>query len=134
MNSGVVLDASALLAYLFDEPGAEEVEGAMSGRAAISIVNWAEVLSKSAEKGANPQEVEGWFKAQGILGRSVKVTPVIRIDAMRIAQLRPLTRARGLSLGDRACLALGLRLKLPVLTAERRWEELELGVRLQVIR
>ena len=134
MNSSSVLDASALLAYLFDESGAEVVESAINGGASISLVNWAEVLTKYSEQGGDPQDVPADLRSRRILGRRLRLVPMLRQDAMSIAQLRPLTRAWGLSLGDRACLALGLRLQLPVLTAERNWPQLDLGVRVQVIR
>ena len=134
MNSGAVLDASALLAYLFDEPGAEVVERAINGGASISLVNWAEVLTKYSEQGGDPQDVPADLRSRRILGRRLRLVPMLRQNAMSIAQLRPLARAWGLSLGDRACLALGLRLQLPVLTAERNWPQLDLGVRVHVIR
>lgn len=134
VSSTIVLDASALLAYLRDELGAETVSGAITSEAVISSVNWAEVLSKGAEEGENPEETVAWLETQGILGRWLKVIPLIEADAINIARLRPLTKAQGLSLGDRACLALGLRLGLPVLTADQIWTGLDLRVTVQTIR
>lgn len=68
------------------------------------------------------------IEARGILGQTLEVVPLFQEDGVTIARLRPLTKAVGLSLGDRACLALGLRIRLPVLTTDREWQRLELGV------
>jgi ribonuclease VapC len=99
-----VLDASALLAYLGDEPGADAVEMAIADRATIGAVNLAEVLGSLAVAGHDPEEA--------------------RFDedlALEAALLRPVTRHAGLSLGDRACLALARRLARPALTADAAW-------------
>lgn len=132
--SNFVLDASALLAYLRDESGATVVENALTQGAYISIVNWAEVLSKVTELGEDPQAFAQRLKDEGILGNSLEIISLTEEDAVAIAQLRPLTRSAGLSFGDRACLALGKRLGLPVLTADRTWTSLSLGVQVQSIR
>lgn len=134
VNSSVVMDASALLAYLHDEAGADVVTEALVHGAAISAANWAEVLSKIAEEGEDPEELADHLQAQGFLGESIEVIPLTDADARLIARLRPATRVYGLSLGDRACIALGLRLGLPVLTADRTWAVLDLGVTVQAIR
>lgn len=118
-----VLDASALLAYLHDEPGAEEVERAIAERAAISAVNLGETLSKLATVGEKPAEVVR--RLDESVGDLLYVAPVTLEDAVGIAELMPRQRELDLSLGDRACLALALRLELPVLTADRSWSELE---------
>ena len=130
----VVLDASALLAYLLGEPGAATVAEALTSGGLISAVNWAEVLSRVAEEGENPEELGARLGVEGIIGRVVEVIPLTEMDASIIARLRPLTRSAGLSLGDRACLALGMRLGLPVLTADRVWAELDLGVEVRLAR
>ena len=130
----VVLDASAMLAYLHGEPGAHTVAEAITDGALISALNWAEVLSKVAEESQNPEELVGRLESQGILGRAVEVIPMTSIDATIIARLRLPTRSAGLSLGDRACLALGMRLRLPVLTADRIWAGLDLDVEVQLVR
>jgi ribonuclease VapC len=70
----------------------------------------------------------------GLLGAAVEVLPFTREDALEVARLRALTRAYGLSFGDRACLALARRLGLPALTAERAWAELDLGIPVEVLR
>lgn len=132
--SSFVLDASAMLAYLQDEPGAEIVENALAQGAYISIVNWAEVLSKVADMGEDPQVLAQRIKDEGILGNSLEIISLSEVDAIAIAQLRPLTKSGGLSFGDRACLALGQRLKLPVMTADRTWTSLNLGVQVNSIR
>lgn len=132
--SNFILDASALLAYLRDESGATVVENALTQGAYISIVNWAEVLSKVTELGEAPQAFAQRLKDEGILGNSLEIISLTEEDAVAIAQLRPLTRSAGLSFGDRACLALGKRLGLPVLTADRTWTSLSLGVQVQSIR
>jgi ribonuclease VapC len=128
-----VLDASALLAYLHDEPGADEVANAVSQSAAISAANWAETLSKLAEKGADPRRIATDLEEQGLLHGLLEVVPLTAEDAIAIAELRPPTRDSGLSLGDRACLALALRLDIPVLTADKSWDDLkDLGVDVDV--
>ena len=121
-----VLAASVLLTYLFDEPGAEQAAQHLAG-GIIHTVNFAEVLTKLAEKGVDPAEARAQMEAAGIL-------PIIQIDAGdpsdadHVATLRPLTRSQGLSLGDRYCLALGKRLGLPVATMDRAWGELDIDV------
>jgi len=119
-----VLDASALLAYLFEEPGAEFVEHAISLGSSISTVNWAEVLSKTADIGVVPEHLASELHQRGILDRALRVFPLIEEDSLEIARLRPLTQSLGLSLGDRACLALGKRLGAPVITADRAWKDI----------
>lgn len=119
-----VLDASALLAYLHDEPGSDAVTGAISESAAISAANWAETLSKVAETGVDPAQVARDLEEQGLLHGLLEVVPLTADDALVIGGLRVQTKEFGLSLGDRACLALGMRLELPILTADREWAEL----------
>lgn len=132
--SSAVLDASALLAYLHDEEGAGEVEEALAHGASLSAANWAEVLSKVADEGGDPERLVEHLEQQGLLHGGLDVVPLAEEDAIRVVRLRPATRQRGLSLGDRACLALGQRLGLPVLTADRAWEGLGVGVEVRVIR
>ena len=132
--NGAVLDASALLAFLHDEPGADLVGEALVAGAGISAVNWAEALSKFAERGLEPEAVAQDLEDQGILGPALVIHEVDEFLARRIAELRALTKALGLSLGDRTCLALAGRLGLPVLTADRDWLELNLGLDIRLIR
>jgi ribonuclease VapC len=129
-----VLDASALLAHLTDEPGADTVEKALIRGSAMSAVNLAEVLSKLADAGEDPAEVSDRLRRQGLVGGRLLVVPFTADDAVTIAALRRRTMARGLSLGDRACLALALRLGLPAMTADRSWANIRLGVRIETIR
>lgn len=129
-----VLDASALLAYLRDEPGADIVAEAVAGGATLSMVNLAEVLTIAADRGADPRELTTRLTRQGLLGGAVAIEDLTVDDAVEIARLRPLTRETGLSLGERACLALARRLRAPALTADRAWLDLELGVTLESIR
>ena len=123
-----VLDATALLALLQEEPGAETVAEAIP-HASISTVNLAEVVGKLADSGMPEEAVQG-----ALAGLGIKVIPFDEDLAYRTGLLRPLTSAYGLSLGDRACLALGQRLSQPVLTADRVWASLKIGVKVRVIR
>jgi len=129
-----VLDASALLAYLRDEPGAEAVADAIAVGAAISTVNLAEVLSRAADRGGDPTGLIRQMTDQGLLDGAVSVEPFTTPDAIEVASLRVRTRDHGLSLGDRACVALAKRLTLPALTADTAWSRLDLGVELRQIR
>jgi ribonuclease VapC len=119
-----VLDASALLAHINEEPGAEVVREAMASRVAISVVNWIEVLSKRAEQGEDPELASAELTAAGLVETVVSIEPLTPEDAIEAARLRPLTKAKGLSLADRACLALGARLAVPILTADQEWADL----------
>ncbi len=132
--SSRVVDASALLAYVDDEPGAEVVERCLPDGLLVSAVNWAEVLSKLAERGVAGDQFEEELTSAGILGESLEVRPFRGEDAVTVARLRLVTRALGFSLADRACLALGLRSGLSVLTADRVWGEASLPVRVELIR
>jgi len=128
-----VLDASAALAYLRDEEGAERVAEALGDGAVMSAANWAEVLSKVADLGEDPEALEARLLAEGLIGSALEIVPLEPRDAAAIARLRPVTRAAGLSLGDRACLALAARLDLPALTADRAWMGLDLGTEVEPI-
>jgi len=122
------------LALLKGEPGAERVAEALERGAYLSAVNLAEVLSKLADWGEDPAEAQARMAQVGLLGAAVEVLPFTGEDALEVARLRALTRAYGLSFGDRACLALARRLGLPALTAERAWAELDLGIPVEVLR
>ena len=130
-----VLDASALLALINEERGARVVNNAIANGAAISVVNWIEVLSKLAEEGENPEAVSVEITAANPVETAIKIEPVTAEDAIEAARLRPLTKDKGLSLADRACLALGRRLSVPVLTADREWTGLgDLSAGVELIR
>ena len=100
-DAAVILDASALLAHLNDEPGADVVEDALMKGAAMSAVNLAEVLSKLAEIGEDPGHVNESLWRRGLLGTNVEVFPLTAEDAVVIADLHRKTKPLGLSLGDR---------------------------------
>jgi len=129
--ASAVLDASALLAYMHGEPGERPVAEALANGCAISIVNLAEALSKLADEGEDPAAV---LDRLGSLGDTLEILSFEAADAVRVAALRPLTKRLGLSLGDRACLALAERLGLPVLTADRGWRQLELALEVVFVR
>jgi ribonuclease VapC len=121
-----VLDASAMLAYLLDEDGSGMVEDVLVGGALISAANLAEVLSKLADNGVDPERLVAELATEGIIGGLLDVQPLEAADAPVIGRLRPLTREYGLGLADRACLALGMRTGLPILTADAAWSDLRL--------
>jgi ribonuclease VapC len=123
-----VLDASAILAYLVGESGSREVEKLLD-EAAVSAVNIAEVASKLAEIGAPADRIRQTIEALG-----VEIIPCDEAIAYQIGDLRRSTKALGLSLGDRACLATASQLKVRAITADRGWKTLKVGVRIHVIR
>ncbi len=123
-----VLDASAVLALLFGEPGAETVVEHIAAGAAISTVNLAEVATVLVRNDRDPHTVLDPLRVQ------VEIVPFMDADALITAELYPLVSARGLSLGDRACLALARRLDAPAVTAEHLWSGLDLDVRIDTIR
>jgi ribonuclease VapC len=129
-----VLDASALLAHLRDEPGADVVAEAIASGAVISAVSLAEVFSRAADRGADPAKLADELTQSGLLDGAITVEPFPVADAIDAARLRPLTCDAGLSLGDRACLALARRLGAPALTADTAWQRVAHGVELRPIR
>jgi PIN domain nuclease of toxin-antitoxin system len=129
-----VLDTSALPAYLHGEPGAESVAKALEQPSSMSVVNWAETLSWFANQGHDPLTISQSLKGKGLVGGLIKIIPLTEEDAVNIAKLRPLTKIYGLSLGDRACLSLAIRLQIPVLTADRIWGNIDLGVTVRFLR
>ena len=124
----VVLDASALLAYLREEPGADLVDGLLVD-ARMASVNWAEVVQKSLSTGVN---VDGMLEDLQTLG--MRIEPFLPVDGERAGRLWPLTRRQGLSLANRACLSLGLRLSLTVVTCDRAWAQLPIELEIQLLR
>ena len=125
-----VLDASATLAVIFEEPGAEAVAMALRSGAAMSTVNAAEVSARlHQDRWTNP-EVELAFEELGI-----ELLPFSSQAAMLSGKYRIATRRLGLGLGDRACLATAYLEKCPALTADQSWQQLELvGVEIRCIR
>ena len=126
--SGVVLDSSALLAFIQGEPGGEVV-AATVGDALMSSVNHAEVVTKLVERTGSLGVVRA---ALGIA--NVDVVDFDLSQAEQAGLLAQQTRSRGLSLGDRACLVLAAREAAPVLTADRIWATLKLDVEIRLIR
>ena len=124
----VVLDASALLAILRAEPGAERVEPYLEG-ARICAVNLSEVVAKLIEDGVPEAEIR---RAIGRL--ELDVHAFDQQDAYIAGILRRSSRASELSFGDRACLALAQSLNAPAVTADRSWAQLDLGIAIEVIR
>lgn len=124
----VVLDASALLAFLHEEPGSDPVAHVLEG-ACVSAVNWSEVLQKSLHRKV---EIEGM--QQEFIEVGVSFEPFTPQQAETAARLWSRTRPHGLSLADRACLALAMDKALPVLTADRAWSELALDIEIRVVR
>ena len=126
--SRVVLDASVVLAVLGSEPGVDQVIPLL-GESAISTVNLAEVHGKLVSKGVPKNEA--WKAVLSL------VREVIDFDLQQsklVGELLAETRSLGLSLGDRACLALGAVLKAPVYTTDRAWKALKVGVEIRVLR
>jgi len=124
----VVLDASAVLAVLHKEPGADLVLARIGG-AAISAVNFAEVVTRLAQKGGDLSQV--LTDLHNLLG---DIRPFDLQQAEAAGLLDTSTRPYGLSLGDRACLALAKHLNVPALTADQVWARLEIGVTIELIR
>jgi len=124
---GGVLDSSAMLAWLFREPGGTEVESVLP--AIISAVNLTEVLIVGVRRGLNAEDV------QAVLGNlPLTVIPFERSDAPAAAVLHAKSRSRGLSLADCICITLGARYELPILTADSLWAEAELPAKVRLIR
>ena len=123
-----ILDASALLAVLFREPGSETAVPYVPG-AFLSAVNLAEVATRCVERGQPPGHVEVLLAELPVV-----VVPFDAQAAYRAAALRVATRSLGLSLGDRCCLALGLEKQAVVLTTDREWSKLNLGIEIRQLR
>lgn len=118
--SRVVLDASALLAYLFGEVGADVVAEAMATGACMSAVNFSEVMSKLADRGVHVDQATDDFSERG-LADAIGIIDFDLSEALEAARFRESTRNMGLSFGGRACLALARSRGIPVLTADRQW-------------
>ena len=123
-----VLDSSAVLALLNNEPGADVVAEALD-EAIISTVNVAEVIAKLVERGMSFEQTRLALSTIGIEAVDFNVSLAERTGEMRLE-----SRSRGLSLGDRACLALAEREGLPALTCDRNWLEAVAGIEIRCIR
>ena len=117
MSKSVVLDASAIIAFLQGEPGSEVVGQALhSQRCVVSAANQSEVISKAMDRGAEPEAIKTI-----LADLAYQVVDIPVGDGEQAGWMRGATRSMGLSLGDRLCLALAQRLKARVLTADRAW-------------
>jgi len=123
-----VLDASALLALLNGESGNERVAEVLPDTA-IASVNFSEIVAKLADEGRDESEIRSYLDALGL-----KIVEFNAELAYQTGFLRSLTRSIGLSLGDRACLALAVSLGVPALTCDRVWTTLSLEVTIELIR
>lgn len=127
-GESAVLDTSAVLAWLHGEPGADLVHPLLP-TAIMSAANWSETWQKLHQHGVDADRATRRLR---ILG--VRVEPVTETDAITAATLWTRTRAAGLSLGDRCCLALGARLDLTTVTADTAWTGLDLDIPVRTIR
>lgn len=124
-----VLDASAVLALVHDEPGADMVTAELHS-ASLSAANLAEVIGKLVDANLDVSRLRGLLLAAG-----VTIEPVLEHDAELAGAMRGMRRGGNLSLGDRCCLALTARSEPPeVLTADRMWADLDLPIRVRLIR
>ena len=122
-----VIDASAVLALLGSEPGHERVAAELPS-AVMSTVNLAEIVTSLINRGFSAAEARR--TAESLAIETVPLDEELALDA---GALRETTRSHGLSLGDRACLALAGRMALPVLTADQAWQDLDIGVEIRLI-
>ena len=125
--SSLVYDTSAILAYLQLERGWEIVNAALMGAGYMSDVNLGELVAKLAEAGMSRNEIE-----ETIDRLNLTFVAFDSESAYLTGLLRPATKSIGLSLGDRACLALGIQQRSPVLTADRAWRRVPLDVDVQI--
>lgn len=126
----MVLDASAIIALVLRETGYEAVADVLArGDVRLSAVNASEALTRLQRLGLDP-----WRMREAIERLGIEIVDFEAEDAVLTAELAPKVRDLGLSLGDRACLALGRRLGVAVVTADRAWAERDFGVEVVLIR
>ena len=126
MTDQVVLDASAVLAFVLDEPGADQVE-AVLGTASVPATNWAEIVQRLRRIGSDAARAASALKALG-----VRIEVVGELDAEVAASLYEANPS--LSLGDRLCLAVAQRLAQPVYTADRAWAKAQTDAQVVLLR
>jgi ribonuclease VapC len=130
--NNIVLDASAILAILYEEPGAEKVSALLNQDDTIpllSAVNLCEAHTRLLRDGL--AEDEAW---KLLVDLKLTIVPFEATDAFRAGQLYKRTAVLGLSLGDRACLALAANRNATVWTADRVWKKLKVGIAIELIR
>jgi ribonuclease VapC len=124
----VILDSSALLALLWQEPGAAKV-APLLGDASISTVNMAEVVTKMVDRGFDDATASDIFLSLGL-----SMVPFDSATSLLAGQLRRETKSLGLSLGDRACIALGVISGHKILTADKVWAKVSAKTEIEIIR
>lgn len=128
--SKVILDTSAVLAYLFEEAGADKVAPVLeAGEGVMSSVNYAELVSKLIDQGMPPAAVR-----ETVSNLELELVAYDEAQAFLTGELRQAGKVLGLSLGDRACLALGVLQQRPILTADRVWLTIPLATEVRLIR
>ena len=123
-----MVDASAIIAAVKDEPGGRQAARDAQG-ARISAVNYSEVVSWLAERGSTVEDTE---KVVGLFDLAVEAFDRARAKAAGLLAAK--TTRRNISFGDRACLALAVELGMPVVTGDRTWRDLDIGVEVRLIR
>jgi ribonuclease VapC len=124
----MILDASAVMAVVLDQPGAEKVVARL-GESIISAANYSEALTSMLSKGISASS------AETILDElKLRIEPVTASHARAAAMMWPITKTAGLSLGDRICLALALERGEEILTSDRAWATVDHGAKVTLIR
>lgn len=130
MSELVVLDASAVLAFLQDEQGSEKLNAVLlEGKGVISTVNYAEIIGKLFDAGLPDASVRTVLESLDL-----RIEPLDETQAWMTGKLRIITKKFGLSLGDRACLALACAKKLPVITSDKQWQNLDTDIQIIQLR
>ena len=128
-ESKYLLDSSALLAVILDEPGNERIVKELERGALMSAVNLGEVAARLQENGFTSADV-----ANTITELQVQIVPFLEAHALSAGELRASTKAYGLSLGDRCCIATAIVTDMPILTADKVWAQLDVGVTIELCR
>jgi ribonuclease VapC len=126
--SKVVIDTSALLALCFAEPGAKKTQ-ARGKDGLISAVSYSEAIAKSTDHGVPLETVQ-----RALASLKLTMIPFDEEHAVAAASFRPATRKMNVSFADRACLGTAALANLPVLTGDRKWENIPCGIKIILIR